>query len=838
MQSLSRRFLIGVGATSLALTALGSIAAFVVFKQELTQRELSFLGDYVRERSSNVEKRFATLSVLQNAAITDLKIRVDNISQKDADKLFYSHFPLQADGTRRSRDSDFDGSERDEGDYIYGMGGFLSHPEKMDADQRRTFAAAFDLVSDFGRASHAIYDNFYFFTPDTRLVIFAPDRPDHLQFYRHTAPATLDVHNEQMSRITLPQADPERQTRCTNLQRLVQQKAGARVGSACATPFYLKGRYMGSFGSSLDLSGFLIDAVRESLPGATTLITTRDGQLIASSRASQLGALPPEIAGRPQKQLELKALIQEVGRSNEATGIVDTPDGAQIAAFGRLAGPDWLMLEIYPSSSVLWVAVKSASWVLVIGLLAAVLQSLLVVRLARRTIVNPLQTLASSSGSGPKEPEAATSGAKVQAVEARSDEIGVLARTLRSEREKVEEVLASLEQRVQERTSALERANTEKSRFLANMSHELRTPLNGVIAISETLSRSQDTPRERELAELIVSSGRLLEKVLTDILDFSKIETGEIALSHEVFWLDDIVARIAELHRASAEAKGLSLDWSVGEDVSGAYEGDPVRITQVLSNLLSNAVKFTEQGHVSLEVRAAPDGVHFVVEDTGIGFDEAVRVRLFRRFEQADASIRRRFGGTGLGLAISRSLVELMGGRIEAASEAGKGSRFELILPLAHASANPEPEAGNETSEISLEGRRILLAEDHPTNQKVIQLILDVFGVSLDIVENGVQALERLKRARYDVVLMDMQMPEMDGLTATEALRVLEKAQNLPRTPVIMLTANALDEHIRASLDCGADEHLSKPVRADVLIEAIARAVQARDLQDLHTDAV
>ena len=408
----------------------------------------------------------------------------------------------------------------------------------------------------------------------------------------------------------------------------------------------------------------------------------------------------------------------------------------------------------------------------------------------------------------------------------RKDEIGEMVRALRGEREKVEIAFASLEERVRARTAELERANAEKSRFLANMSHELRTPLNGVIAISESLAQRQHTKRDKELAALIVSSGRLLEQVLTDILDFSKIEAGEITLADETISLEAVVARIAELHRASAEAKGLALIWRVEPAAAGFYRGDSVRLTQVLSNLLSNAVKFTEAGSVTLVADVRAEQLFFTVTDTGIGFDDEVKARLFRRFEQADASIRRRFGGTGLGLAISRSLVELMGGRIDVTSVPGVGSTFEFFLPLIRTEGETLQTAENTYDEgFSLEGRRILLAEDHPTNQKVIQLILGALGVELEIVENGLLALDRLKAERYHVVLMDMQMPELDGLSATQALRAFEHESGLPRTPVIMLTANAMDEHVRASLAAGADEHLSKPIRPQALIEAICNLI-------------
>jgi CheY-like chemotaxis protein len=236
-------------------------------------------------------------------------------------------------------------------------------------------------------------------------------------------------------------------------------------------------------------------------------------------------------------------------------------------------------------------------------------------------------------------------------------------------------------------------------------------------------------------------------------------------------------------------------------------------------------VKFTETGEVRLEVDAAGGTVGFTVADTGIGFGDDVRERLFRRFEQADASIRRRFGGTGLGLAISRSLVELMGGTIEVASEPGRGSTFSVQVPLEPVEGEAEAVEEDPSEGFDISGARILLAEDHPTNQKVVQLVLGSVGIDPVIVENGREALEALRAARFDVVLMDMQMPELDGLSATSQLRAWEREQALPRTPVIMLTANALDEHVKASLEAGADQHLSKPIRADALIEAIVRAM-------------
>jgi signal transduction histidine kinase/CheY-like chemotaxis protein len=824
MRSLSRRFLISVGLMSLAVTILGSVGAFVVFQHELSNRQISYLSDYVRERSSNIDRRFSNLTNLQKAAGVELERRVHHLSPRQVDQLSEDFFPRKGDGTRRSRSQFFDGHLTASGRWIYGMGSYVGQADKATPVEMATLTAAFSVVSDFGQAAHSDYDNFYFFTPGaTRLVMFGPDRPDRLMFYRQNAPPTLDIGKEEMATITLPANDPARMTRCTNLQRLIQDTQGRRLATGCLTPAYIDGRYVGSFGSSIELTGFLLNAVKTTLPGAANLVITGKGELIAYPGFAEPGQASEKTVKAYEQRLGLTSLVKAIEKDGHAHGVITSPDGAQIVAYGRLNGPDWYLLLTYPKAAVTASAARTASWVLLLGGLAALAQTLLVVALARRTIVRPLSRLAASC-----EPEA-RDRPDVTDVEGREDEIGVLAVALRSEREKTETVLASLEDRVRERTAELERANTEKSRFLANMSHELRTPLNGVIAISETLAAQQKTEKSRELAELIVSSGRLLEQVLTDILDFSKIEAGEIQLAHETFQMKAIVSRISELHRAAAETKGLDFAWTVAPEAEGAFMGDQVRLTQVLSNMLSNAVKFTDAGSVRLAVTQMDGRLCFQVSDSGIGFDDEVKARLFRRFEQADASIRRRFGGTGLGLAISRSLVELMGGAIDVDSRPGIGSTFTFVLPLERAEVAPSAEVEAENEGFDISGCRVLLAEDHPTNQKVVQLILQSVAVDPVIVENGALALDLLKAERFDVVLMDMQMPELDGLSATALLREFERTHGLPRTPVIMLTANALDEHVRASHDAGADQHLSKPIRAAALIEAIVEAIASSE---------
>ena len=812
--SLSRNFLLGIGLTSVVFTITASLSAFAVFQSELARRQINFLSQYVQERTDNIDRRFSNVLTLQRSAVAALVKRETMLKPGEADRLLDRDFPLQADGTRRSRSEDFTGRISPEGQLIYGIGAFLSRGAQIPESEVRSLTSAFPIVSMFGQAAHGDYDNFYFYTPDTRMVMFGPDRPDHLLFYRSKAPANLDISHEDMVRLIVPKADPTGETRCTSLQRLIQAKASGRTGLACMTPAYVDGQMVGAFASTISATALFADAMQIRLPGATSMVVSHDGSLLAYPGVVSVGGASETQVAAAARRLGVKGVFERVRRSGGAHGVVVSPDGRQLVAYGRLGGPGWYYLLSYPAAAVTWSAARSASVVLLMGLIASLLQTLVILRMARKAIVAPLQDLANSC-------EVRTAP-RAGALEDRGDEIGVLARALRGERDRADELLSSLEQRVGERTAELEKANAEKSRFLANMSHELRTPLNGVIAISETLAREQTSPRNVELAQLICASGRLLEQVLTDILDFSKIEAGEMRLERQPFELAVVTSRVAELHRASAEAKGIGLAWEITEAARGCYLGDSVRLTQVLSNLLSNGVKFTTVGQVTLRVDREGEALRFDICDTGIGFDEAAKARLFHRFEQADVSIRRRFGGTGLGLAICRSLVSLMDGEIEARSTPGEGATFTVTLPLpAVVSAALEAEGADEAP-IELPGLQVLLAEDHPTNQRVVRLILEAVGVELTVVENGALALEAFAQQRFDVVLMDMQMPEMDGLTATALLRAYEIENGLRRTPLIMLTANALDEHVRASLNVGADLHLSKPLRAADLLDAVA----------------
>ena len=397
-------------------------------------------------------------------------------------------------------------------------------------------------------------------------------------------------------------------------------------------------------------------------------------------------------------------------------------------------------------------------------------------------------------------------------------------------RELLTEVQAAHETAVLERDAAqaarrdADEASAAKSRFLANMSHEIRTPLNGVIGMVQIMAGDALEDRQKTRLEILDRSAHTLLDLINQILDLSRIEEGRLEIVPQPIDADALIHEVTETLRPLADSKGLT--FCVVSSGLGWVSADPVRLRQILFNLLSNAIKFTTEGEIALTIARTGADVMFRVSDTGRGIPADRIDQLFARFAQIEAADVDRRDGAGLGLSIVATLVELFGGRIDVQSEAGEGATFVVTLPLESAAAvlaSDETDAAQATAAM-----RVLVAEDHPVNQQVIQGLLGQVGIEVEIVEDGLGAVEATQGRTWDLILMDVQMPNMDGPTATRAIRRREAEDGLARTPIIALTANAMVEQVEAYLAAGMDAVVAKPIDLRVLLTTISDVMSAK----------
>ncbi|MDB5419607.1 MAG: Histidine kinase, gyrase and HSP90-like ATPase [Phenylobacterium sp.] len=392
-------------------------------------------------------------------------------------------------------------------------------------------------------------------------------------------------------------------------------------------------------------------------------------------------------------------------------------------------------------------------------------------------------------------------------------------------------VLRVARHQAQQGEFAAESANTAKSAFLATMSHEIRTPLNGVLGMTQAMAADELSEVQRDRLSVIHRSGEALLAILNDVLDLSKIEAGKLELETIEFDLGELAQGAYSAFTALANKKGLSFALDIAQ-ARGRYLGDPTRIRQILYNLISNALKFTDQGEIRVTARHDGAMLEIAVADTGVGISPDNLVRLFQKFDQLDSSTTRRYGGTGLGLAICHDLGQLMGGEIAVESRVGEGSRFivRLPLPMIGEERTPPQLAPAPVSDLKPMRLRVLAAEDNAVNQLVLKTLLHQLGLDPTVVEDGAAAVAAWAAGEWDVILMDVQMPVMDGLTATTTIRDREAETGRSRTPIIALTANAMSHQVEQYLAAGMDGHVAKPIAAADLFQALSAVIE--DPQD------
>ena len=695
-QSITNKALIRAAvAVFVVIVSCTSIIFYVVMgithEKALVQHEV-----YIKERVSREKEAFERIRDIHENAKESLMSHLSYMDDSFFDEEYPKLFPLKSDGTRRSVDGLFEGMALSGGRYVHGMAAFLGDGDDMPRDEQKLMLAGFEVIRAFGEASQHELDSLYFFTPDNELVIYAPDRNDHLMFYRHYAPADFNFTNEDLSQITLPENNPNRITRCTGLFPILYDQKKNVWTTGCETPVDIEGVHVGNFGTSLLLNDYLRGAVDDHLEGSYNMVWTSTGELIVHPELVERDLITPMTMNVMQTEREdFKAIWTAINNSpDKDRPFFQVETKNEILSVGRIEVPDWYFVSIYPQKNILKEAFSVALYVIYVGIAALIITPAIVGLVLNRDVSKPLHRLVGVSDRLKEGEFGRTDDALWQGLTERKDELGILSRSMQRMSETIAETFEGLEKTVRERTSALreskekaERVVDENSYFLAMISHDIRSPLGAIMGISEELADTDLDDEQKQYLGIIMNSSESVLELANSVLDLSKIESEGLKLEEDAFSLQKLYDDVCSLTRYMASAKGLDLKAGDLPNVLRFVGGDAKRVRQIMMNLITNAIKFTAEGEVGLKlVQSKAEGpfhwVEIQVSDTGIGIAPDKLDHIFQPYKQAEEGTGKIYGGSGLGLSIVRKLVEAMDGEIWVESELGKGSTFHARIKL------------------------------------------------------------------------------------------------------------------------------------------------------------